>query len=49
MLGWSKMADTLAPDGISGELLADAPAPINDRLERSADGAQWLQARIPLT
>jgi len=46
VLGWSKVADALAPDGIPGELLAEALAPINDRLEQSSDDALWLHAHI---
>jgi len=46
VLAWSKVADALAPDGIPGELLADALAPINSRLDQSAADAQWLQAHI---
>jgi DNA repair exonuclease SbcCD ATPase subunit len=29
---WTKIADALAPDGIPGEILADALAPINERM-----------------
>ncbi|MEO8391182.1 ATP-binding protein [Polaromonas sp.] len=38
---WDAIANALAPDGIPSELLAEALAPINDRLAQSARDAEW--------
>lgn len=46
-LEWDALADALAPDGIPGELLAEAIGPFNERLATSANRAQW--ARIEIT
>lgn len=46
VLAWSDIADALAPDGIPGELLAEALAPINDRLFASSGIAEWSQVVI---
>lgn len=46
VLGWSAIAEALAPDGIPGELLAEALKPINDRLAQSAVDSGWKQVRI---
>lgn len=46
VIGWSQIADALAPDGIPGELLAEALKPINDRLAQSAVETGWKQVRI---
>lgn len=43
---WSKIAEALAPDGIPGELLAEALGPINERLAQSAADAGWKPVRI---
>lgn len=46
VLAWEKIADALAPDGIPGEMLAEALKPINDRLHQSALDSEWTEARI---
>lgn len=43
---WEAIADALAPDGIPGEMLAEALGPINERLARSANVAQWVRINI---
>lgn len=43
---WESIAAALAPGGIQAELLRDAIAPINARLEQSAEVSGWLIARI---
>lgn len=46
VLAWTLIAEALSPDGIPGELLAEAIGPINERLRASADLAQWAQPCI---
>lgn len=46
VLEWEAIADALAPDGIPGEILAEALGPINDRLHVSANSAEWEQSVI---
>lgn len=46
VLDWTNIADVLAPDGIPGELLADALGPINEHLRLSAANAEWEPAQI---
>lgn len=46
VLDWSHIADALAPDGIPGELLAEALGPINEHLRLSAADAEWEPAQI---
>lgn len=46
VLDWTLIADALAPDGIPGELLAEALGPINERLHDSAGIAEWEQVVI---
>lgn len=46
VLAWTDIADALAPDGIPGEILAEALGPINDRLHVSAGFAEWEQVVI---
>ena len=46
VLKWGAIADALAPDGIPGEMLAEALGPINNRLEQSSQDAQWMQVHI---
>ena len=46
VLAWLEIADALAPDGIPGEILAEALGPINDRLHVSAGFAEWEQVVI---
>jgi len=43
---WVAIGDALAPDGIPGEILAEALTPLNDRLRTSADIAEWPQVLI---
>lgn len=43
---WEAIADALAPDGIPGEMLAEALGPINARLEQSAADAEWPRMMI---
>lgn len=46
VIEWSAIADALAPDGIPGEMLAEALGPINDRLEQSSQDSEWLHVHI---
>lgn len=46
VLAWTDVADALAPDGIPGELLAEALGPINRRIAQSADFAKWAETAI---
>lgn len=46
VLAWTDIADALSPDGIPGEILAEALGPINDRLHVSAGFAEWEQVVI---
>lgn len=43
---WEAIADALAPDGIHGEMLAEALGPINERLRSSSVLAEWEQVAI---
>lgn len=43
---WQRIADALAPDGIPGEMLAEALGPINDRLMKSSTDAEWPRIEI---
>jgi hypothetical protein len=43
---WELIADALAPNGIPAELLSEALDPINERLERSAQDAEWPRVGI---
>lgn len=43
---WEAIGDALAPDGIPGEMLAEALGPINDRLFASARDTEWQQVVI---
>ncbi|KAG0164287.1 hypothetical protein DFQ30_010162 [Apophysomyces sp. BC1015] len=47
VLAWIAIADALAPEGIPGEMLAEALMPLNERLTASAEIAQW--ARVCVT
>ena len=38
---WEVIADALAPDGIQGDMLAEALGPINDRLMSNAMASEW--------
>lgn len=46
VLAWSAIADALAPDGIPGQMLAEALQPINERLAQSALDTGWMHIRI---
>ncbi|WP_137010111.1 ATP-binding protein [Aquitalea aquatilis] len=46
VLAWSLIADALAPDGIPGEILADALRPVNDLLFEYAKLAGWARVQI---
>ncbi|WP_197328705.1 AAA family ATPase [Ralstonia syzygii] len=46
VLAWIAIADALAPDGIPGEMLAEALDPINDRLEQSSQDAEWPHVHV---
>lgn len=43
---WDAIADALAPDGIPGEMLAEALGPFNERLAQSAADTFWPAASI---
>lgn len=43
---WDAIGDALAPDGIPGEILAEALTPINERLAQSALDAEWPVVEI---
>ena len=43
---WVLIADSLAPDGIPGELLTDALKPLNDRLATSAKDTGWHRVTV---
>lgn len=43
---WEAVADALAPDGIPGDMLAEALGPINDRLKASSEDAEWARVTI---
>lgn len=44
VLAWTAIGDALSPDGIPGEILAEALQPVNDKLADLADLAGW---RVP--
>lgn len=46
VVAWAAIADAFAPDGIPGDMLADALVPINSRLNQSAERSGWAPARI---
>lgn len=46
VLGWTKVAEQLAPDGIPGQLLAQALKPINNLLRGYATATEWRQVSI---
>lgn len=46
IMGWERIAEALAPDGVPAELLRDAISPINARMEQSSTDAAWLQPVI---
>lgn len=46
VLAWLEIADALSPDGIPGEMLAEALGPINERLHASSAVAEWAWVTI---
>ncbi|WP_341929707.1 AAA family ATPase [Methyloversatilis discipulorum] len=46
VLAWLEIADALSPDGIPGEMLAEALGPMNARLGASAVAAGWSIPQI---
>lgn len=46
VLAWLQIADALAPDGIPGELLAEALKPINSTLQIAASDTKWPRVCI---
>lgn len=46
VVAWSLVADALAPDGIPGELLAEALKPINTTLQIAARETGWMPVTI---
>jgi energy-coupling factor transporter ATP-binding protein EcfA2 len=46
VLAWTKIADALAPNGIPGEMLAEALDPINARLEYTSQKTAWDRISI---
>ncbi len=46
VLKWMQVAELLAPNGIPGEILADALSPLNDRLRHTAGVTGWDQVSI---
>ncbi len=43
---WKSVTEALAPDGIPGEMLAEALTPLNERLAYSANEAQWTRINV---
>ncbi|QRF60204.1 AAA family ATPase [Variovorax paradoxus] len=46
VVAWDALAADLAPDGIPGQMLAEALDPINTRLQQSSLDAEWLRIGI---
>ncbi len=46
VVAWDLTAAGLSPDGIPGEMLAEALEPFNQRLAQSANDAEWLRVGI---
>lgn len=46
VLAWLEIADALSPDGIPGDMLAEALDTINQRLLRSSEASNWEQVVI---
>ncbi|NIO39239.1 MAG: hypothetical protein GTO41_02970, partial [Burkholderiales bacterium] len=46
---WVACADSLAPDGIPGEIVADRIKPLNDRLRHTAMQTEWPQTTVTPT
>jgi hypothetical protein len=43
---WVKLEQALSPDGIPGELLAEALKPLNDRLSQTAEDTGWARIEV---
>ncbi len=43
---WADIVDALSPDGIPGQLLAEAMAPFNARLRETAQATGWAQVMV---
>lgn len=48
VLAWLEIADALSPDGIPGDMLAEALGPINARLDQSAADNDWPRIVIDI-
>ena len=46
VLAWIAIADALAPDGIPGEMLAEALTPLNERLTDAAEISEWSDVTV---
>lgn len=46
IVGWLKVADQFAPDGLPSQILAKALAPINKLLREYATNTEWFQVAI---
>lgn len=46
VLAWIAIADALAPDGIPGEMLAEALTPLNERLTDAAEISEWPDVTV---
>jgi len=46
VLQWMQVAELLSPNGIPGEILADALGPMNDRMRHTASVTGWDQVSI---
>lgn len=46
VLEWIAIADALAPDGIPGEIMADALTPLHKRLTNSAEATEWAEVTV---
>lgn len=46
VLAWLEIADALSPDGIPGEMLAEALGPMNERLTDAAEASGWADVTV---
>jgi hypothetical protein len=46
VLAWNLIAEALGPDGIPGDMLAETLDPLNARLAKSAQTAEWARIEI---
>jgi ABC-type amino acid transport substrate-binding protein len=46
VVAWDLIAAGLAPDGIPGQMLAEALAPFNERLAQSSNDTEWMRVGI---